>query len=130
MCLPTDLDTLFAGLRACWVYCARGGRLDDLTAQSAGEADPRALDDRAGVGEHLQRRGVVADLDPDLLEDRVGVVLEQLDAPRRRSPRTAAAREVRNGWRSITCSPARPDARSVPLCDVLGHHEAPCCSID
>ena len=52
----------------------RRARLDDLAAHAARELDQLALDVRAGVRERLQRLRVAAEDDPDLLEDRVGVV--------------------------------------------------------
>src|SRR5450759_2330490 len=55
----------------------RGARLDDLAAQPPGEADPLALDVRPGVTEQGEGRGVAAELEPDLLEDRVRVVLDE-----------------------------------------------------
>jgi len=39
-----------------------------------------AVDVRAGVPEHFQRRGIAAEVDPDLLEDRVRVLLERREA--------------------------------------------------
>ncbi len=53
--------------------------LHDLPAHAPRKAHQGAVDRGAGVGEHLQRRRVVADDHPDLLEDRVGVVLEDLE---------------------------------------------------
>ena len=59
---------------------ARRGRLHELAGEAAREADALAVDVGAGVGEELERVGVVAEVDPDLLEDRVGVVLDQREA--------------------------------------------------
>ena len=59
---------------------ARGGGLDDLPAHPALEADPGALDVGTGRPEDLGRLGVVDDLDADLLEERVGVVLDRFEA--------------------------------------------------
>ena len=58
----------------------RGARLDDLPAHPAREPDALALDVRAGVAEQLERVGVAAELEADLLEDDVGVVLDEAQA--------------------------------------------------
>ena len=58
----------------------RRGGLDDLPAHPALEADPGALDVGTGRTEDLDRLREVDDLDPDLLEQRVGVVLDRLEA--------------------------------------------------
>ena len=49
----------------------------------AREADALALDVGAGVVEQAQRVGVAAELETDLLEDRVGVVLDESPGPPR-----------------------------------------------
>ena len=56
------------------------GRLHELAGQAAREADALAVDLRARAAEELERVGRVAEVDPDLLEDRVGVLLEQRQA--------------------------------------------------
>ena len=58
----------------------RRAGLDQLAAHPALEADARALDVGAGRAEDLDRLGEVDDLDPDFLEERVGVVLDGLEA--------------------------------------------------
>jgi hypothetical protein len=57
----------------------RGG-LDDLAAHAALEADPLALHLGARVLEEGQRLRVVAELHADLLEDGIGVPLDDLAA--------------------------------------------------
>ena len=52
---------------------------DDLAAHAAGKAHPGALHVGAGCSEARQGLGVVANLDADLLQDRVGVVLEDCE---------------------------------------------------
>ncbi len=59
---------------------ARRGRLHELAADAAREADALAVDVCAGVAEELDRVGGVAEVDPDLLEDRVGVLLDHREA--------------------------------------------------
>ena len=56
------------------------GRLDDRAAQPARETDPLPVDGRAGLTEDPQGIGVAAELEADLLEDRVGVVLDERQA--------------------------------------------------
>ena len=65
--------------------------LHDLAAHAAREAHAVAVDVGAGVAEALERRRVVADLDADLLEDRVGVVLDDLEPLVAARSRTASA---------------------------------------
>ena len=72
--------TLFAGVPGVLGELARRGRLDDLAAHAAREPDPLALDVGAGVAEQAERVGVAAELEPDLLEDRVGVLLDDREA--------------------------------------------------
>ena len=79
MCIP-PISTLRSGFRAYWVNCARRGRLDDRPAHPAREADALAVDVGAGLAQQPQRVGVAAELDADLLEDRVGVVLDERQA--------------------------------------------------
>ncbi len=98
---------------------ARRGRLDDLAAHAAREADPLALRRRRRPSRNRRERvRVAAELDADLLEDRVGVVLDERRGPPRRGPRTARACgsgtasrsawacEARRAWRA-----ARPPDR-------------------
>src|SRR6185369_3134377 len=59
---------------------ARRRRLDDLAAHPAREPDPFALDVGAGVAEEMQGVAVAAELEADLLEDRVGVLLDDREA--------------------------------------------------
>ena len=59
---------------------ARRGCLDDLAAHPAREAHALALDVGSAVAQDAERLGVVAELDADLLEDRVGVVLDGREA--------------------------------------------------
>ena len=83
----------------------------------AREADPLAVDVGAGLAEEAQRVGVAAELDADLLEDRVGVVLDEREAllaedlerrQRAGQERARARRAARAGraWRA-----ARPPVR-------------------
>ena len=55
----------------------RGGGLDDGPAHAAREADPLAVDVGAGLAQQAQGVRVAAEVDADLLEDRVGVVLDE-----------------------------------------------------
>ena len=70
---------------------AGSGRLHELSAQPAREADALAVDVRPGVAEERERIGGVAEVDPDLREDRVGVLLEQREALLAERPRTGRA---------------------------------------
>ena len=76
---PADLDVALRVARVLGEL-ARRGRLDDLAAHPAREADALAVDVGAGVAEQAERVGVAAELDADLLEDRVGVVLDEREA--------------------------------------------------
>ncbi len=60
-------------------FCGRR-RLHDGPAHAARKADALAIDIRAGFSEKLQRFGEFLELDADFLEQRVGVVLDQLEA--------------------------------------------------
>ena len=53
--------------------------MDNGAAHSAGKAYPLTLYVGPGVTEDLQRLGVVAEVDADFFEDRIGIVLEQLE---------------------------------------------------
>ena len=79
MCIP-PISTFRSGLRAYWVNWRGARRLDDLAAHPAREADPLAVDVGAGVAQQRERLGVAAELEADLLEDRVGVVLDERQA--------------------------------------------------
>ena len=57
---------------------ARRRCLHDLTAHPTRESNPGSIDRGASRGEDGQRRWIVADLDTDLLEDRLGVALDDL----------------------------------------------------
>ena len=59
---------------------ARRARLDDPAAHAAREADALAVDVGAGLADQAQGVRVATELDPDLLEDRVGVVLDERQA--------------------------------------------------
>ena len=72
--------TLFAGLRAYWVNDRGAVAWTIWRHMPAREADALALDVGAGVVEQPERLGVAAELDADLLEDRVGVVLDEREA--------------------------------------------------
>ena len=88
--VATDLHTA-SGVAAV-LDVLRRCRRHQLTSEPAGEPDPRPLDVATGVPESFDRARVVADLDADLGEDRVGVVLQQLqplgrdDLDRRQCP--------------------------------------------
>jgi hypothetical protein len=56
----------------------RGGA--ELTRQAARKAHPLALDVAAGVAKESKRPGKVAELDADLLQQRVGVAFDRLEA--------------------------------------------------
>ena len=53
------------------------GRLDQRTAEPAWETHALAVDVGAGSAVEVERVGRIVHLDPDLLEDRVGVRLER-----------------------------------------------------
>ena len=76
---PADLDVPLRVARVLGEL-ARRGRLDDLAAHPAREADPLAVDVGAGVAQQAEGVGVAAELEADLLEDRVGVVLDEREA--------------------------------------------------
>src|SRR5262249_23951922 len=57
----------------------RRGVADDRAAHPAWKAHALALDIRAGILPQLQRLRIVAEGDADLLEEGVGIVLEQLE---------------------------------------------------
>ena len=59
---------------------ARRRCLHDAATQSVREPDPLAVRLGASSDEQFDGTGVAADPDPDPLEDRVGVVLDQRDA--------------------------------------------------
>ena len=53
-----------------------GGR-HQVTREPAREAHPLTVDIGAGILEELERFGILAEIDPDLLEDRLRVLLDQ-----------------------------------------------------
>src|SRR4029077_18267710 len=53
----------------------------DAAAHAAREAQALALDVGTGVLPEFERFRIVAEIDADLLENRVGVVLEELEPP-------------------------------------------------
>jgi hypothetical protein len=74
------------------VELARRGRLDQLAGEAAREPHALAFDLAAGLGEQLVRVRSLTEIDPDGLEDGVGVVLDRREAlfvedlERRRGP--------------------------------------------
>jgi hypothetical protein len=56
---------------------ARGRGLDQLAAHTAGKAHPFAVHVGAGVLPDLERLRVLAELDADFLQHRLGVVLDE-----------------------------------------------------
>ena len=77
---PADLDVVPASFRAYWVNWRGARRLDDRAAHPAREADPLAVDVGARLPQQPERVRVAAEVDADLLEDRVGVLLDQREA--------------------------------------------------
>jgi hypothetical protein len=69
-----------AGISRVLIEFARRRGLHQLARQAAREAHPLALDVAAGLFEQLEGVGRLAELDPDGLEDRVGVVLDRRKA--------------------------------------------------
>src|SRR4029450_11062614 len=71
-----------AALGVAGVLCelTRRGRLDDLPAHPAREADPAAPGGGPGIAQRAQRILVATELEADLLEDRVGVLLDGREA--------------------------------------------------
>ena len=57
----------------------RRRRRHELAAQPRREAHPIAVDVGAGIGEAGHRARVVANLDADLLQDDLGIALQQLE---------------------------------------------------
>ncbi len=76
----SPIRTLRASLRARWVKIRGAVAWTNRSAHAAREADALALDVGAGAAEDLGRLGEVDDLDPDLLEEGVGVGLDLLEA--------------------------------------------------
>ena len=87
---PADLDVPFRVARVLGELAWRG-RLDDRAAHPAREPDPLPVDGRAGLAQDPEGVGIAAELEADLLEDRVGVVLDERRGPPRRGPRTGRA---------------------------------------
>jgi hypothetical protein len=72
----TDLDIV--GVVACVLReLPRRARLDDPSAHAPREPDQLAVDLSAAIAQCLQRVRVATEHDPDLFEDRVGVVLDE-----------------------------------------------------
>ena len=116
---PADLDVAFRVARVLGELAWRG-RLDDLAAHAPREADPLALDIGTGVAEQAEGVGVAAELEADLLEDRVRVVLDEREAllveHLERGELPGQERDVLGvGQRG-----ARPVARHVRRCGVAG----------
>src|SRR6185437_1154878 len=74
-----DLDASLGVARVLGELPRRAG-LDDPAAHPARKPDPDAVDVGAGVMQQAERLGVTAELEPDLLEDRVGVLLDERQA--------------------------------------------------
>ena len=77
--LPTEDDAAL-GVSRDLRELARRRRLHELTAHATREAHALAVDLGTCVAEELDRIGRVAEVDPDPLEDRVGVLLERRQA--------------------------------------------------
>ena len=76
--VAADLD-IARGVAGVLRVLPRSGVLHDAAAQAAGEPDSIAVDVGAGVLPAVERGGIVAELDADLLENGVGIVLDQLE---------------------------------------------------
>ena len=76
---PADLDVVVRVAGDLGELARRRG-LDDLASHAEREADALALDVGAGVAEESEGYLVAAELEADLLEDRVRVVLEGREA--------------------------------------------------
>ena len=76
MFLP-PITTLRAGIARVLGELPRRGAAHDAAAHAAREVHALALDVGAGVLPDLERLGVVAEVDADLLENGVGIVLHQ-----------------------------------------------------
>ena len=101
-----------------------GGRAgpDDLAAHASREADARAGHVGAGASKDLEGLREVADLDADLLEQGVGVVLDQLEAlgrdhlDGRHGPREVRQRLERSREpRGLSGRPALPERHRVDV---------------
>jgi hypothetical protein len=57
---------------------SRGRCLDDGAAQAAWEADRHAIDFGASLFEDIERLGHIPKFDTDLLENRIGIVFDDL----------------------------------------------------
>ena len=68
-------------VRVSGVLCVfrRRRRLDDRTAQAAGEADAFSVDIRTGVTQQFQGFGKFPELDTDFLEHGFSIVLDRLE---------------------------------------------------
>ena len=74
------MTTLRAGFRACWVNRAARSLLHQRAAHAAGKMHALAFHVGAGRLPDLERFGIVAEVDPDLLENGIGVVLHEREA--------------------------------------------------
>ena len=126
---PADLDVARLVARVLGEL-PRRGRLDDLPAHAARETDALALDVGAGVAEQPKRVGVAAELETDLLEDRVGVVLDQREAllveHLERGELAGQERDVLGVGRETRGLAGGSAAGSVPW--GLVHQRSPCCA--
>ena len=95
----------------------RGGA--ELTRQAARKAHPLALDVAAGVAKESKRPGKVAELDADLLQQRLGVAFDRLEAFFAQNFRERdVARDVRDG--RMRAMGARGPARLAAASWLLG----------
>ena len=76
---PADLDVALGVARVLGELARRGG-LDDRAAHPAREPDALAVDVGAGLAQQSEGLGVAAEVEADLLEDRVGVLLDERQA--------------------------------------------------
>ena len=108
---------------------ARRRRLHDLTAHATREVHAGPVDVGARVGEHLQRGWVVADLDTHLVEDRLGVALDDLEALVADDlERLHRSRQVGLGLdddvrRAVACRPAPSSASPARAGVVIGRRQ-------
>ena len=74
-----DMDGV-GGVAGMLQEVARCGRLDQRAGEAALEADALALDIGPRRAQQLQRLGIAAELHADLLQDRIGITLDELQA--------------------------------------------------
>ena len=119
MCGP-PIWTFVAGLRACWVKIrgAGPGRSGGTSHAGSGRARPRRRRRRRGQSERV---GIAAELDADLLEDRVGVPLDERQALLVEDLERGLSVRVRNGSpcdvgvrRAAAWRAARPRGAAAP----------------